>query len=50
MLIDLLIVWVVQKEWDMKRADQAAQKARDDRAALAAEAEKKRAEVRSSTK
>lgn len=43
------IVWVVQKEMDKKRAEENAQRIRDEQASLSAEAERRRAEIRSST-
>jgi hypothetical protein len=45
-----MIVWSVQKDMDKKRSTEAAQKLRDDQNALAAEAERRRAEIRSSAK
>lgn len=41
-------IWAVQKEMDKKRSDQAAQRMRDEQNALTTEAEKRRAEIRSS--
>ncbi|KAF2257272.1 CBP4-domain-containing protein [Trematosphaeria pertusa] len=43
-------IWVVQKEMEKKRAEENAQRLRDERDALAAEAERRRAEIRSSAK
>ncbi|KAF2635042.1 CBP4-domain-containing protein [Massarina eburnea CBS 473.64] len=42
-------IWTVQKEMDKKRSDDNAQRMRDDRDSLAAEVERRRTEVRSST-
>ncbi|KAF1963189.1 CBP4-domain-containing protein [Byssothecium circinans] len=42
-------IWTVQKEMDKKRSEDNAQRLRDERDSLAAEVEKRRAEVRSST-
>lgn len=41
-------VWIAQKEMDEKRASERAQRLRDEDASLKAEAEKRRAEIRSS--
>ncbi|KAF2689306.1 CBP4-domain-containing protein [Lentithecium fluviatile CBS 122367] len=43
-------IWAVQKEMDKKRAEESAQRMRDEQAELTAEAERRRAEIRSSAK
>ncbi|KAF2651964.1 CBP4-domain-containing protein [Lophiostoma macrostomum CBS 122681] len=43
-------IWTVQKEMELKQAELRATRLREDQAALQAEAERRKAEVRSSTK
>ncbi|PVH98379.1 CBP4-domain-containing protein [Periconia macrospinosa] len=42
-------IWTAQKEQEKKQSERNAQRLRDERDALAAEAERRRAEIRSST-
>ncbi|KAF2190480.1 CBP4-domain-containing protein [Zopfia rhizophila CBS 207.26] len=43
-------IWIVQKEMEKKRAEENAQILRDEQAALAADVQKRKAEIRASTK
>jgi hypothetical protein len=44
-----IVVWTVQKEMEQKRSEENAQRLRDERDALAAEVERRRVEVKSSS-
>ncbi|KAF2017424.1 CBP4-domain-containing protein [Aaosphaeria arxii CBS 175.79] len=43
-------IWIAQKEMEKKLSEDRAQRLRDERESLAAEAERRRAEIRDSTK